>query len=288
MRSLALLGLVAAVLAVTTVTSPWVAIGLAKLGYVHRFPRIYDRVFEVLLVVAVLAAWRRLDLGNAAEIGLRRRDWAAGLWRGLRAGLIGVGIGLALAGLLGGVVPDLRYPGLKTVRKALLGLGGAALIGLGEEILFRGVLLRRIGRDFGAAAGVAITTAIYAAVHLIRTRSVPGPVTPWSGVAQTAQLFAPLASPDVVPTVLGLTLLGLLLATVRLRTGSLWIAIGVHAAFVAAFRVGRLFFAIRQTPEWLMGPGWPPLIGGVAGWTAVAMTAVLLARPRSLRRTFGL
>jgi membrane protease YdiL (CAAX protease family) len=288
-RSLALLGLVVAVLAVTAVASPWVAFGLAELGQVHRFARIYDRVFEILLVLGVLLAWRRLDVGGAADIGLRRRTWAAELWRGLRAGLLGIGVGLTLAWLLGGLVPDLRYPPLKTVRKALLGLGGAALIGLGEEVLFRGVLLRRLGRDFGVAAGVAITTAIYACVHLIRTRSVPGPVTAWSGFAQTAQLFGPLADPSALPTVAGLALLGLLLAAVRLRTGSLWAAIGIHAAFVAAFRVGRLFFDIRRTPEWLMGPGWPPLVGGLAGWVAVLATAaVLLAGRRSLRRTFGL
>jgi len=80
--------------------------------------------------------------------------------------------------------------------------------------------------------------------------------------------------------------LGLVLAWARLRTGSLWTSIGIHAAYVAVFRVGRLVFDILKTPAWLIGPGWPPLIGGAAGWLAVAVTALLLAVV--LRRRDGL
>jgi len=51
------------------------------------------------------------------------------------------------------------------------------------------------------------------------------------------------------------------------------------------FRVGRLFFDIRQRPAWLVGPGWPPLVGGAAGALALVATALLVAtwlrrRPR--------
>jgi hypothetical protein len=92
------------------------------------------------------------------------------------------------------------------------------------------------------------------------------------------RLFAPLGDPAGVPTLVGLALLGLVLAAARLRTGSLWVPIGIHAAWVAAFRVGRLFFAIAPTPTWLVGPGWPPIVGGAAGWLASAATAVLLMR----------
>jgi hypothetical protein len=55
-----------------------------------------------------------------------------------------------------------------------------------------------------------------------------------------------------------------------------WPAIGVHAAWVAVFRVGRLFFDIRRRPAWLVGPGWPPLVGGAAGALALVATALLV------------
>ncbi|HJQ84321.1 MAG TPA: type II CAAX endopeptidase family protein [Candidatus Binatia bacterium] len=288
MKSLGLVGLVVAVLAATAIASPWVAWALAEAGRPYTFARVYDRVFEVLLVVGVLGCWRRLGLGRARDVGFRSSGWARDLGRGFAAGLVGLAVGLALAWLVGGAVPALRYPPGKTVWKALLGLGAAGLIGVGEEALFRGVLLRRFRRDAGPALGVAVTTLVYAAVHVIRTRGSDGPVHVWSGVEQTLRLFAPLASGAVLPQVAGLALLGALLAAARLRSGALWLPIGIHAAFVATFRVGRLFFALRPTPVWVMGPGWPPLIGGAAGWVAVAVAAAYALRRRGARSRFVL
>jgi membrane protease YdiL (CAAX protease family) len=82
----------------------------------------------------------------------------------------------------------------------------------------------------------------------------------------------------------GLAGLGLVLAWARLRTGSLWVPIGIHAAWVAVFRVGRVFFRIRERPEWVVGSAWPPLIGGAAGLAGLIVTAALLLR-RSRRRS---
>ncbi len=286
MRTLGLLGLVAAVLAMTALASPWVAWATAAVvGRPFAFARVYDRVFEVLLAVGVLTSWRRLDLGSATGIGFRRQAWARELARGLAIGLAGLAVGLAVAALFGGLVPALRFPPGKTLRKALLGVAATVAITAGEEALFRGVVLRRIRRDAGDALAVAATTLAYAAVHVIRARSFAGPVHAWSGVAQTITLFAPLASGAALPQLLGLALLGWLLAVARLRSGALWLPIGVHAAWVATFRVGRLFFDVRSTPAWLVGTGWPPLVGGVAGWIAVGVAAALLARRRGTFRS---
>jgi len=285
-RTLGLLGLVAAVLALTALASPWAARGAAAvMGRSFSFARVYDRVFEVLLVAGVLTSWRRLDLGSATGIGFRRQAWARELARGLAIGLAGLAVGLAVAALFGGLVPALRFPPGKTLRKALLGVAATVAITAGEEALFRGVVLRRIRRDAGDALAVAATTLAYAAVHVIRARSFAGPVHAWSGVAQTITLFAPLASGAALPQLLGLAFLGWLLAVARLRSSALWLPIGIHAAWVATFRVGRLFFDLRPTPPWLVGTGWPPLVGGVAGWIAVGVAAALLARRRGMFRS---
>ena len=286
MRTLGLLGLVAAVLALTALASPWAAWGAAAvMGRSFSFARVYDRVFEVLLVAGVLTSWRRLDLGSATGIGFRRQAWARELARGLAIGLAGLAVGLAVAALFGGLIPALRFPPGKTLRKALLGVAATVAITAGEEALFRGVVLRRIRRDAGDALAVAATTLAYAAVHVIRARSFAGPVHAWSGVAQTITLFAPLASGAALPQLLGLALLGWLLAVARLRSSALWLPIGIHAAWVATFRVGRLFFDLRPTPPWLVGTGWPPLVGGVAGLIAVGVAAALLARRRGMFRS---
>jgi len=87
----------------------------------------------------------------------------------------------------------------------------------------------------------------------------------------------------VLPTIAGPLGLGLLLAFARLRSGGLWLSIGIHAAWVAIFRVGWLAFAIRPKPIWLIGPGWPPIVGGAAGW--IALAAALAAFLLALRTT---
>ena len=277
MKTLGLLGLVVGVLMATALASPWVA---WSLGPRFSFPRVYDRVFEILLLVAMVLAWRRLDLGTAREIGFRRGRAARTLATGVAAGFAGIAAGLALCAVCGALAPALRYPPVKTVRKTFLGLAAAGAIAVGEEATFRGVLLRRLGRDLGTAGGVAATTLVYAAVHVIRRHGAGGPVGVGSGAAQTLELFAPLADGTAVPQLLGLLLLGALLAAARLRAGSLWLPIGIHAAFVMGFRVGRLFFVIRPVPVWLVGSGWPPLIGGAAGWLAVAIATAFVLRQR--------
>src|SRR5207245_5900911 len=198
------------------------------MGRSFGFARVYDRVFEVLLVAGGLTAWRRLDLGSATGIGFRRHAWARELARGLAIGVAGLAVGLAAAALLGGLVPALRFSPAKTLGKALLGAGAAVAIAVGEEALFRGVVLRRVRRDAGDVLAVAATTLVYAAVHVIRARSFAGPFHGWSGVAQTLTLFAPLASGAALPQLLGLALLGWLLAVARLRSSGLWLPIGIH------------------------------------------------------------
>jgi uncharacterized protein len=282
-RTLWLLGLILLLLVVTAVASPWIAIGLADVGFPFKFSRVYNRVFEVLLVVAMIAAWRPFDLGDARQIGLRQRGWAHDLGRGLLVGSAGIAVGLFACWLGGALAPRLRYDLAKTVGQAAAGLLGAVIVGVGEEALFRGVLLRRLSADAGHATGVLLSTALYAVVHALR----PGGARDahaWAGVERTLALFVPLGDPGVLPSIAGLFGFGLLLVFARLRSGGLWLPIGIHAAWVAVFRVGRLVLDIRRTPVWLIGPGWPPLVGGVGGWIAIGATlAALVVALRATR-----
>jgi membrane protease YdiL (CAAX protease family) len=283
-RTRRLLGLVLGLLAITAVTSPWIAMGLASLGFDFKFSRVYNRVFEVLLVLAIVLGWRRLDLGSATQIGLRDPRWATDLRRGLAIGVAGVSAGVLACWLGGAMVPRLRHEPATVAFQAAAGLLGAVIVGVGEEALFRGVLLRRFMADMGRITGILLSTTIYAVVHALR----PGgskEAYPMAGIDRTVGLFAPLAEPGVLPSIIGLFGLGLLLTAARLRGNSLWLPIGIHAAYVAVFRVGRLLLEIRKQPVWLIGPGWPPLIGGAAGLLALIVTAALLwlalRRPRA-------
>ena len=192
MRTLGLLGLVLGLLAVATFASPWIAMAANGLGFAFKFSRVYNRVFEVLLIGAILLGWRRLDLGNATQIGLRHPRWARDLARGLLIGFLGVLAGVVACWLGGAMVPELRYGLAKTVGKAVAGLLGAVLVGVGEEALFRGVLLRRFTADLGRPGGVLLTTAIYAVRARAPARRLARGL-PVGGIDRTLALFAPLA-----------------------------------------------------------------------------------------------
>src|SRR5262249_19608348 len=167
-KTAALVGVTVALVAATTLVSPVLALGLAAIGYVAQITHVYDRVFEVLLAVAIAVGWRRLDLGAPAAWGFRRAGWRHEAARGLAIGLAGVLAGLAVAWLAGGVVSALRFDPTKTVRKAALGVLAALLVGVGEETLFRGILLRRFVLDCGPRGGLLLTTSVYAIVHALR------------------------------------------------------------------------------------------------------------------------
>lgn len=285
MATLGLIALVGLTLLVAAVSAPVVAAALAAAGFDFAFSRVWNRVFQTLLVVGVVVSWRRLDLGRANELGLARPAAARELGAGFAIGLAGMTLGLAACWLGGGLVPQLRFPDpWKTARKALSGLVAAAAVGGGEEVLFRGVLLRRLMLDCGPRLGVVLVSALYGVVHALRPgRQTAGGAA--AGFERLVGLLAPLGDPSVWPAVLGLAALGAVLALVRLRSGSLWLAIGIHAAVVAVFRVGRLFFHVRTKPRWLVGSGWPPLVGGLAG--GVAVLAILGLAVVWLRRRGG-
>jgi membrane protease YdiL (CAAX protease family) len=249
------------------VVSPWVAWALeAVVGRPFTFSRVWNRVFQVLLVVGLLLAWRPLDLGGPSAVGFRRARWARDLGHGLAAGVLGLGVGLGLCWAGGALRPQLRFDPAKTVHKALLGAGAAVAVGVGEEALFRGVLLRRLSLDLGSTAGLAVTTGIYAAVHAIGKSERIARPTPTAGFERLRTLFAPLTRRRPLLVLAGLAWFGVLLAWARVHSGGLWLPIGIHAGWVGVFRIGRLFFEIEPHPVWLVGPGWPPVVGGAAGW----------------------
>src|SRR5215468_10306400 len=74
---------------------------------------------------------------------------------------------------------------------------------VGEETLFRGVLLRRLSADTGRVAGVLLSTALYAVVHALRPGGAPDAYA-WAGVERTLALLAPLGNPGALPSIMGL------------------------------------------------------------------------------------
>jgi len=114
--------------------------------------------------------------------------------------------------------------------------------GVGEEVLFRGFLLTGLSRAFGKRPGLMVMATIFAAFHLFV-----------NGSTQTHWLIFTML----------LTLPGLVLGASYLKSGSLWLPIGIHFTWDFAYDFFNLtgdshpglFGAVAQQvgPAWFVG-----------------------------------
>ena len=232
--------------------------------------------FAVALAAALIAAWA---VGAAVE-----RDGAAGFGFPLtrRAGVQMVGgIGLGLVAMLG-VIGALALTGVFRFEAeagttagwfavVVTSLAAFAIPAAAEEAVFRGYLFRNLIEATGTIPAVLATSLLFAVVH---------GGNPEIGGFAFANIF----------------LAGVLLAVAVLRTGSLWLATGVHLGWNWAMAGPLdlpvsgldaydtpLYDAIPSTPGWLSGGLFGPE-GGLAG-TVAALAAlgliVWMTRPES-------
>ena len=236
-----------------------------------------------LFVVALLATWIPYALVVATQVrdpGLRntaltlgfyglflgwlwvwgrrvhqvpRVFWHYGLrgqWQTWRDTAGGLGLGLGLIALLFGVQRLLGWvqwhPTSAPVatllwQGALLGLG----VAIAEELLFRGWLLDELQRDYAPSRAIWSHALVFATLHFLK---------PLAEVLRT------------LPQFLGLTLLGVVLARAKNRTGQLGLSIGLHAGLVWGYYladVGDWVAYTNTVPQWVTGINQNPLAGVV-------------------------
>lgn len=223
--------------------SPWVFEWLVNLGRTNpRFEVLREVEFRsvttrLILVLIVLGLWPALAFGR-----IRRPRFGEGAYlpRGLAIGVVSMALLVGVGHVLGVYRFEID-PELRAVSECLELIVGAMLVGLIEEFLFRGLLfdtLRRATRFWPAAA---IGSAFFAVVHFAK----PEPTTPIvhghadSGLELARHMFyMGHESHHYFPFMLTLFVLGLVLCRVVERTGSLWYAVGLHAGWVFAMRLG--------------------------------------------------
>jgi uncharacterized protein len=168
-------------------------------------------------------------------------------------GGLGIGYGIVLLLFeLQGAMGWLRWfnPGRSVPQVLLEGLAIAAIIGLAEEILFRGWLLDELKRNLSPNLALAISSVIYALLHGMRL--VPASL-------QWVALF-----------LLGWTL-GL---SKRLTGDRLGMAAGLHAGLVWCYyvlKVGGFFRYTGTAPLWITGFENNPLAGALGILTMLGL-----------------
>ncbi|QHI68652.1 CPBP family intramembrane glutamic endopeptidase [Tichowtungia aerotolerans] len=248
---------------------------IADSVFTSPFRRVNDRIVLILVLGLLAPAYRLSGMGGRADFGIpKRRDW-------LR--LFGIGLIVAAAsmlivyaiGLFAGVYGPVNVDG-DVVSELLKIIIGMLLIGVIEEILFRGFILTAFRKSFGPVAAVLLSSALFAAVHFIKPAE-PEITNRWfSGFLLFSHPFSGAGS-TFWPEVCTLFCMGTVLATLSTWTRSVYICIGLHAGWVWVMMLFRLFTENQGRLIWLYGPGEWISKGWIGPITALIIWAVVFA-----------
>jgi uncharacterized protein len=143
------------------------------------------------------------------------------------------------------------------VTKVLLAVTLVVLVAVGEEITFRGLVLPGLLARHRVGAAVVMSSALFGMTHLVN-------------LVLGAQL------PEVVLQVVFSGLGGAGYAALRLRTGSLWPPLVLHAAYDLTFRLVMIEGGTAFANTVYMAHG--------VGWAAFAYLVLRRPHPRAAER----
>jgi uncharacterized protein len=238
------------------------ALGLLAVAMLSSLPVLALSLGYVVYAAAVQRGERR----RPAEIMPVPADLAIGL-------LIGLGMfTLVMACLsLMGAVSITVGDGWSDWPNDLMEAGFAALL---EELIFRAVVFRLLMRAFGAGWALALSAAIFGALHLANPNA-----TLFAGAAIAIEA-------------------GLMLASFYLLTGRIWMSVGVHAAW--NLTQGGIFGAsvsghpekgsllvstpVAGAPAWASGGAFGPeaSLSAIIVGLAVFVVVIAVARRRGM------
>lgn len=268
--------------------APWLY-WLAQ-SFAGNVPKLADAPFHryvnrALLILALGGLWpllKALGANAPADLGLvKPQGQGKRLFAGFSLGFGSLAIVASIAIVAGArTFPDQIVAG-KLVSKLVGALVTAAVVGVLEEILFRGGMFAGLKRVFNWRLALLLSSAIYALVHFFAPARHEGAVVWSSGLALLPQMmrgFGDLHA--LIPGFINLTLAGALLALALHRTGNLYFSIGLHAGWIFWLKsYGALTREVAGANVWLWGSG--KMIDGWLACLVLALTlvAVIKAAP---------
>jgi uncharacterized protein len=275
------------VLALTSILSPWFAI--AADWFVDQFPgaerypfsRIFNRTFMFSGIVLFFLCRRLLGIGNLSELGFVSLGEGGGdLLRGWSLAVASFAALLLAMSVAEIFEPYFRLSFSRSLSRFFSALLSGAFTGLLEEIFFRGILFKGLLQDGRLFRAFVLSSLFYSALHFVRPGEayVVDGLDPLAGFRHLFYTFTPfLEGLKILPGMFGLFLLGVLLSYAFLRTGNLYLAIGLHAGWIFGLKSVRVFGDYtRDDLGWLFGSTDPKIVSGVATWIGIACILVLV------------
>jgi membrane protease YdiL (CAAX protease family) len=208
-----------------------------------RFSILADRAFHhfvtgsVILLAVVAFPWLAKNLGlNSAFVhgfGLTRRHFGESI--------LAFGWSFVAAALLACVLITFEALTLQTnhlaerwIRELRNACLFALIIGTVQEFIFRGAIFGTLRHRGSFLKAALVSSAVYALIHFVDKPQYAGRWVQWnSGFVVLGQTFNGIANfESVVPTFVNFVLLGILLALLLERTGSLIPCIALHSGLI--------------------------------------------------------
>lgn len=221
---------------------------------------VFELVFETAFIAALFfatAVMARIERRSFADYGLplrgafRKLFWQGAAWGLIMESLIILGIAVFHGFSLG----TLALSGADLPKYVIAWACGFVLVGIFEEFLFRGYAQSTLSNGIGFWPAAFMWSALFGAVHLAN------PGEGWVGA-------------------LSVMLFGLFACFTLKRTGSLWFAIGLHAAgdyaqtFLYSVPDSGMLAKGHLLNSSLHGPRW--LAGGTIGPEGSVMDFIVL------------
>jgi CAAX protease family protein len=265
----------------TAVSTPLVWLAIRWLGSEDRGWTVTSlglaETISLLAAIVAVAVMARIERRSFAEYGLPlRRPLRRTFWQGSLSGLVSITGLVGLIALAGGYhVRGLALSGREALVYALAWAGVFLLVGLFEELTFRGYMLYTLSTGLGFWPAAVLLSAFFGFV--LHYLAKPGET--WVDGLST-------------------TLIGLFFCLSVRRTGDVWYAVGWHFTFnygsmfvFASPNTGNdgravakhLLDASFQGPQWLTGGATGAEASVFVFLVLAALTAVFLSRHRSVR-----
>lgn len=249
-----------------------------------EFSRYFNRaaLITALVLVFPMVRWAGFNRSLFPE-------WSPAA-SGLRHCIVGFAAAATLLlllgwGLIGGGAYKLKpEPSWTSVGSALV---AAFSVGFIEEIFFRGALLGLFLKSLSRVQALLWCTFIFAIVHFLKPPEsfvlLPESVTWMSGFALIGQILKSFSNLNfLLAEFLTLFAVGWVLAQASIKTGRLWVSIGLHAGWVFGLKYfSALTFSTRALKHGDMLP-WigtnlkvgllPLVVVLVTGWLVLRLT----------------
>ncbi len=249
----------------------------------YDFGKVMRRILMVVALIVFIVFRKSLRFGTLISSALKIRpgffrQFLLGLSMAVLLILIYYGIGL----ISGAWIIHMDYDSagiiiLKIVEYALI----ACLIGIMEEIFFRGYLLQTFQENMSLPKAVCVCSLIYSILHFFKADVIVSTgFQPFVGFTTMAQFFKPIFFEflENLPAIIGLFLVGVVLSYAFIKTKSLYLSIGLHAGMVFMVKADTMFISRMRKEQVLMFGSGSKLITGVLVWFLLIFILFVIKR----------